>query len=142
MDFLRYMGSAWLTLAELERRGGRFEGVITEVSEQSLRNPFTGVFESRAVIHFDCGTTTVPSRAMGKTLVGLYGGDTDAWVGRRIVVFRRAVERKSKATGEMVTRYERAVIACDPRFTKTAPPADYDDSPEALAYHDDQQEEG
>jgi hypothetical protein len=145
MDIKKFI-RPFLTNAILEQRPhGRFEGVIRSVTEETQRNKFKGgVSEVKPVIEFECGMRVIPNGGNMRTLSALYGDETDAWVGHKIVVYLRPLkERVVKSTGELKVPFERAVMAAlddvkraEPVrvFTDDEPPSDYDDSPEAIAF--------
>jgi hypothetical protein len=130
----------WLNDAELERReSGAYEGVIADVVEQVVRNPFTTKRETHPVLVFDDGWRWIPNFGSRTQLVRLYGAETDAWRGKRVRIFRRRENRVDKTTGEVKTQFAKTVMQCDARPSlvgHTEPVrefSDYDDSPEALA---------
>jgi hypothetical protein len=111
MDMKRYL-RRWLTDAELRRLGDRYEGVIAEILEERLRNRFTGTKEAQPVIVFDDGYRLVPNLGMRQALIEFWGRESADWTGRRLIVFRRAVEQRG-ADGETKTTYQRAVMRPD-----------------------------
>jgi hypothetical protein len=124
--------------------GDVYEGVIASVAEQVVRNPFSAQRERQPVIAFADGWRLIPNLGMRAALIEMLGPETDAWVGRRIQVFRRRVERIDRTTGEVRVvfvksvscrdRHARAVVsAAQPEVVVEREYADYDDSPEALA---------
>ncbi len=111
MDMRRHL-KHWLNDSELQEMGGAYEGVIAEVVEEQVRNRFTTQREVQPVIVFLDGWRIVPNIGMRRTLVEMFGPETDDWVERRIRIVRRRVARTS-TDGEMRERYEKAVECLD-----------------------------
>ena len=86
-----------------------YEGIIADVIEQPVRNRFTATRELEPVIVFEDGWRLIPNIGMRQTLVEFFGWETDAWVGRRIVVYRTKTDRVDRQTGEVRSRYEKRV---------------------------------
>ena len=63
MDMTRHL-QRWLSLKDLEKFGDRYDGVIADVVESTLRNPFTKQREVQPVIVFEDGWRLVPNIAM------------------------------------------------------------------------------
>jgi hypothetical protein len=104
---------AWLNDTELTRLGGTFAGTIKSVAEQEVRNRFTGEDEKQPVIRFADGHRLVPNLTMRQTLIALFGHETSGWHGRRVQVFRRAVECVDKKTGVVKTQHVKAIGCAD-----------------------------
>jgi len=140
MDMSKHL-RRWLNDAELARREhGAYEGVIADVVEETVRNPFTTQPEVAPVIVFEDGWRLIPNFGMRAQLVTMFGPETDVWRGRRVRVFRRSAERVDKKSGEVKTTWVKTVMACDARPTLVARAeptphewSDYDDSDEAIA---------
>jgi hypothetical protein len=111
---------------ELSRHGDTYDGVLTAVTEENVRNRFTAQREVVPVLVFADGWTWIPNMSARTALVEMFGHDTDAWIGRRIRIFRRRVEQVDRATGEVKLRFVKAVMLPD---TSAAEQADYDDTP-------------
>src|SRR3954453_16180265 len=75
MDMKRYL-RRWLNDAELRKRpNDRYEGVISEVLEERLKNKFTGTNEPQPVIVFEDGYRLVPNIGMRQGLIEFWGSD-------------------------------------------------------------------
>ena len=115
----------WLNDAELERRGGRFDGVIAAVTEETVRNRFTAQRELQPVIAFDDGWRLVPNLTMRRALIEMFGTESNAWIGRRVTIHRQRVERIDKITGAIRESFQKTVSSSDVAPGTTI--ADYDD---------------
>ena len=92
--------------------GGSYEGIIVDVIEAEMRNPFTTEDELLPVIVFSDGWRIVPNIGMRRDLVDGYGRETDTWAGQRIRIFLRPMTRKSSGD-EGRLRQEKAVECLD-----------------------------
>lgn len=117
--------SIWLNVPELTRRGDAYIGVIVSVAAVTVRNPYTCRKEVKPVIEFDDGQKLLPNVGMLRTLMALYGPESDAWVGKRLRVFQvlSPVQRVDKKTGEVVRTYERHVMESIPGAVTPEPVA-------------------
>ena len=100
MDIRRHL-RPWLNDATLVRLGGSYGGVVASVTEEQVRNPFTAMRQLEPVIGFDEGYRLIPNITMRAALIELFGPHTDKWIGRRITVSRRRIERMDRQTGEV-----------------------------------------
>lgn len=92
-----------------------YEGRIKAVVEEVIRNKFNSQKNQEPVINFEDGWRLVPNIGQRKTLIELFGSsETEDWVGRVIVVFRRQVERTDKQGRTRVT-WEKTVALPGPR---------------------------
>ncbi len=104
----------WINDAELQRRDGRYTGIIANVVEEEVRNRYTARREVQPVVEFDDGWRIIPNLSMRRALIEIFGTpETTRWIGRRIVIFRRRVERTDRASGEIRERFEKAVMCSD-----------------------------
>jgi hypothetical protein len=109
MDMNRHL-RRWLNGTALRREfGGHYEGIIAEVLEEKLKNTFTATKELQPVIVFEDGWRLCPNIGMRRALINIFGPETKDWVGRRIVVFQRRVERTSDSGG-VIEAFEKAVM--------------------------------
>jgi hypothetical protein len=92
MDMKRFV-PCWINTDELQRIGGRYEGVIEQVFEQAVRNRFTGVKKAEPIIEFEDGYRLVPNITMRRSLMERFGTDTDLWSGERIAIELRRTSR-------------------------------------------------
>ena len=126
--------------AELVRLGGEYVGEISNVGEEVVRNRYTAQRELVPVISFADGWQLIPNIGMRAALVETHGADTDRWVGKRVRIFRRAVERISKVTGETRTQYIKPVMF-EADAGNVVPlrrePSEYDDSPDVMPTEDE-----
>ena len=127
MDMRRHLKHC-LTNGDLEQMGGEYEGVISEVIEEVMRNPYTTERQPQPVILFPDGQRIVPTRAlrrvgsawralcqnigMRQALIDGFGSETDHWVGRRVRIFLRPMVRKN-TNGNGGQRFEKAVECLD-----------------------------
>jgi hypothetical protein len=112
MDMTRHL-QRWLTLGELQKVEDRYEGVIADVVESALRNPFTKQRGVQPVILFEDGWRVVPNIAMRRALIEFFGTETRMWIGRRFVVFRHRVERLDPDTGRTTVKWEKRAMLPD-----------------------------
>ena len=101
-----------LTNGDLEQMGGEYEGVISEVIEEVMRNPYTTERQPQPVILFPDGQRIVPNIGMRQALIDGFGSETDHWVGRRVRIFLRPMVRKN-TNGNGGQRFEKAVECLD-----------------------------
>jgi hypothetical protein len=132
MDMRRHT-RRWLNDTALASEfDGTFEGVIAAVTEEQVRNRFTAQRELQPVIAFaEGGWRVVPNLGMRTALIEMLGPETDQWIGRRISIHRRRVERADKATGEIRSSWQKVVSVPDRHarvLPMRRPVADYDDS--------------
>jgi hypothetical protein len=104
----------WLNDSELQRLDDRYEGIISAVHLQELRNRFTYVKNLQPVIVFEDGYQVVPNLSMRRALIEFWGDDTDDYIGRRLIVYRNRVERVDRKTGEVREKWEKRVMLPDP----------------------------
>jgi hypothetical protein len=82
--------STWINNAELRSRGGRYSGVVANVTAQEVRNPYAKPGEPKKqiqpVIHFEDGCRLIPNVPMRRELKERLGNDTDRWIGEQLVV--------------------------------------------------------
>ena len=100
----------WLDNAVLRELGDRYEGIIANVVERTLRNRFTCTRELQPVIEFEDGLRLVPNITMRRTLIEFFGADTEEWIGRRVVVYRHRVERTDPDSGKVLERFEKRAM--------------------------------
>ena len=110
MDMRRHLKRS-LNGADLQNMGGSYEGTISAVVEEKIRNRFTTQHTMQPVIVFTDGYRIVPNIGMRRTLVESYGAETDSWVGKRIRLFRRPMTRRDSVKAQ--SRFEKAVECLD-----------------------------
>lgn len=104
MDMRKHL-RRWLNGPELRKLGDRYEGRIDRVTEEQVRNRFTGQKQIEPVIHFDDGYRLVPNYGMRVRLIEFWGDDTEDWIGHRLQVLHEPVT--DKKTGK--TRWQKQV---------------------------------
>ena len=109
VDMRRHL-RRWLDNAVLRELGDRYEGIIANVVERTLRNRFTCTRELQPVIEFEDGLRLVPNITMRRTLIEFFGADTEGWIGRRVVVYRHRVERTDPDSGKVLERFEKRAM--------------------------------
>lgn len=112
MDMTKFL-KRYLNNAALEQMDDRFEDVIDDVVEEVIRNPYNGNKQPEPVLVFMSNWRLIPNVAMRRALIGFFGEDSADWIGRRVVVYRRPVQRVDAKTGEQTTRFEKAVMLPD-----------------------------
>lgn len=110
-DMTRHL-QPWLTDKALAEMGGEYEGVVAGVSEEYIRNRFTAQRSLEVVITFDDGHRLIPNKTVLQKFITWFGAESDAWVGRRVRVYRRQVQVPN-AKGELRTRWQRDVVVED-----------------------------
>ena len=110
MDMRRHVPT-WINNKVLVCLGGEYECTIADAIEQEVRNPFTARRERQPVIVFDDGYRCIPNVGMRRSLMELFGPHTEKWIGRRIVISRRRVERINRETGETTESWQK-VVSC------------------------------
>ena len=111
MDMQRHL-KRWLTISSLQGMGGSYEGIIVDVIEENVRNPFAKETQRQPVIEFSDGWRIVPNIGMRRDLVAHYGPETGTWAGRCIRIFLRPMTRHSP-DDEGRQRDEKAVECLD-----------------------------
>jgi hypothetical protein len=104
----------WLTNDVLATFDDVYEGTIVAVTEQRVRNRFTGKHADELVVTFADRWQWIPNLTARRSLVGWFGVESDDWLGRRVQVIRKSIERIDRATGEVKVRHERIVACPDP----------------------------
>jgi hypothetical protein len=112
----------WLNDTELQRRGGRYVGVLVAVVPEVVRNRYTTVRQPEPVMKFEDGWQIVPNIGMRRALVEWLGPETDGWIGQRIEVERFRIARVDPATGQTREKWEKRVrvVAREPLRDLTA----------------------
>ena len=111
MDMQRHLKRR-LDNSVLQEMGGSYEGIVVDVVDQKMRNPFTLEHELNPVIVFSDGKRLVPNIGILDVLIAHYGPETDTWAGRRIRIFLRPMTRKNP-DDDGPLRYEKAVECLD-----------------------------
>lgn len=109
MDMREKLG-IWLTGSVVHALGGRYTGTIAKVIEQTVHNKWKGATTLEAVIVFEDGKQLVLNRGSQFELMERFGYETDRWVGARISVGSRSVERSDKKTGEVITTWQKFLL--------------------------------
>jgi len=71
--------SRWITNADLERRGGEYNGTIRSVTAKMLRNTYTKENQVQPVIRFEDDYELVPNKTMRTELIEHFGWESDLW---------------------------------------------------------------
>ena len=104
--------------ADLRNMGGSYEGTISAVVEEEMRNRFTTQRTVQPVIVFTDGYRIVPNIGMQRTLVESYGAETDSWVDKRIRVFRRPMTRRDSVKAQSRFAKRRSNVLTHPRRSR------------------------
>jgi hypothetical protein len=108
MDMTRHL-RRWLNDKALsEQFEDHYEGRISDVAEEVIRNRFTGVKQLEPVVMFDDGWRLVPNISQRRALIEFFGSETDGWKGQRLVVFRHSIQR-TNADGTVKRTWEKRV---------------------------------
>jgi hypothetical protein len=113
MDMRRFLKPS-LTVSTLQALGGEYEGVIASVTDEEMRNRFTGQKAFEPVVTFDDGKRLVLNKGVLLKCITWFGPDSASWVGRRLKVFLHSVPTVNRETGEMKTRVQRNIACEDP----------------------------
>jgi len=113
MDMMRFL-KRLLNDRELKRMdGGRYQGRIADVLAESMRNKFKGTTSDEAVIVFEDGWRLVLNWGMRLALIENFGPDSEAWLGRSIIVYRHHVDKSNIQTGEVAGRWVKRIMFPD-----------------------------
>jgi hypothetical protein len=92
----------WLNDEALAALSGVYEGAIDAVVEETVTNRFkrnedgSPIKCTEPVICFRDGWRLIPNLGARRALIQLLGPDTDAWIGRRLVVTRVRMENSAR----------------------------------------------
>ena len=100
----------WLTGAVVHAMGDRYEGEIACVVEQEVFNRWKSKTTLEDVIVFTDGMQLPVGRAMNFKLMDRFGYESTDWVGKRIVIVSRPIERTDAKTGEISVSWERVLL--------------------------------
>jgi hypothetical protein len=114
MDMRKFLKQL-LNDRELARLGGRYEGVISAVHVEPMRNRFKNTTADEPVILFADGYRLVPNYGMRLLLIEHFGAESDDWIGRTVVVVRHLVDTTDRRTGEIAGRYVRRILLPESR---------------------------
>lgn len=103
--------ATWINDSLLVQLDGRYEGVISGVTEQVVRNRYTAQQELHPVITFSDGHRLIPNIGARRALIEMFGPKTEGWDGRRLVITRRRIERTNRETGKATSAWEK-VVSC------------------------------
>lgn len=97
MDMTRHL-RRWLNDRALrEHFDDSYEGRISDVTEEVIRNRFTGVKQLEPVVTFEDGWRLVPNISQRRALIEFFGPESENWKGRRLVVVRHSIQRTNDA---------------------------------------------
>jgi hypothetical protein len=109
MDMTRHL-RRWLNDKALnENFDGEYEGRIGDVTEETIRNRFTGQKQLEPVVIFEDGWRLLPNINQRRALIELMGADTEVWIGRRLCVFRHCTQKTDTETGLVKQTWEKRV---------------------------------
>ena len=109
MDMTRHL-RRWLNDKALsENFDGEYEGRISEVTEEMIRNRFKGQKQLEPVIIFEDGWRLLPNINQRRALIEFFGPQTDEWIGHKLCVFRHCTEKIDEATGQSKQTWEKRV---------------------------------
>jgi hypothetical protein len=128
MDMTRFLRRT-LTNADLLDRGGVYEGTVVDVDAQEVRNtwryardPETGKSAPKReivpVLVFADGWSWIPNHTARRVLIAAWGGESDAWQGRRVRIRLETKTRKDRATGRDIEQHEKRVEVLDDMGTE------------------------
>ena len=86
----------YLIVSALEAMGGEYEGVVEAVTEELIRNRFTGQKTFEPVISFVDGKRIVLNATMLRQCIEWFGADSNGWIDCRLRLFLRRVESVNK----------------------------------------------
>ena len=109
MDMRKKLG-VWLSGGAIHAMGDRYEGTIAHVVEHEVRNKWTTKTTVESVIVFDDGKQLVLTRPMKFELIDRFGHESDDWIGERIVLGCRRVDRTDPKTGNSEVRFEKYLL--------------------------------
>jgi len=107
MDMRKHLpNSRWITNADLERRGGEYNGTIRSVTAKMLRNTYTKENQVQPVIRFEDDYELVPNKTMRTELIEHFGWESDSWIGQHLtIVLRMAKRLDSSTSGVRATKH-------------------------------------
>jgi len=110
MDMNRFLHHRLTNAKLMEFLEFRYEGRICNVVEEEVFNKFKLTKTERVPnIMFDDGWEWIPNLAARRQLSEAWGPETDGWVGRRMAIFLRSVDRTEKKSGRLVEALEKNV---------------------------------
>lgn len=101
----------YLNVADLQKTGGQYEGIIENVIKTEIRNRYTKQPSQEAVVEFRDGQRMVLNLGMVRECIQLFGADSVTWGGHRVRVYLVGVESVNRTTGEARVAWHRK-IAC------------------------------
>jgi hypothetical protein len=108
MDMNRHL-RRWLNDKALSELGDSYEGRIAAVTEEQIRNRFTGQNQLEPVITFEDGWRLIPNISQRRALIEFFGSETNEWLGQRLVVYRHFNQRTDATTGRVKQTWEKRV---------------------------------
>lgn len=100
----------WLNDKALaENFGDTYEGRIAIVTEQIIRNRFTGQKQLEPVVQFEDGWMLVPNLSQRRALINMFGVETDDWIGEVIAVCRVCITKNDAKTGLTKQSWQKVV---------------------------------
>jgi hypothetical protein len=77
-----------LGVAKLEKFGGRYTGAIADVATIQIRNRWKQrALEDVMILVFVDGHEAILNDGMVETAIGIFGPETDAWIGQSVTIF-------------------------------------------------------
>ena len=109
VDMTRHL-RRWLNdKALIEHFDDSYEGRIADVTEEVIRNKWTGQKQLEPVLVFEDGWRLLPNINQRRALIEFFGPETDDWVGRRLGVYRHQVQRIDQKSGLTKLTWEKRV---------------------------------
>lgn len=109
MDMTKHL-RRWLNDKALsENFNDSYEGRIAAVTEEVIRNRFTGVKQVEPVVIFEDGWRLLPNINQRRALIEFFGPETEDWIGHRLIVYRHYIQRTNPDTGMVKQTYEKRV---------------------------------
>jgi hypothetical protein len=103
----------WLNETTLREMNDRYDGRIARVTEELIRNRFTGQKQLEPVIGFEDGWRLVPNIGQRRALIEFFGADTEEWIGRPLAVILVPNQRVHPETGQVRQVWEKRVMRTD-----------------------------
>ena len=100
----------WLNDKALsEHFNDSYEGRIDAVTEEVIRNRFTGTKQLEPVVIFDDGWRLLPNINQRRALIEFFGPETEEWIGCRLGVYRHCIQRPDAKIGLVKQTWEKRV---------------------------------
>jgi hypothetical protein len=88
---------------------GHYEGIVADVTEESVFNRWKLRPEFVPRIQFEDGWAWIPNIGARRVLSKAWGNDSDLWIGRRLAITLTTVTRTERASGRLIEKLEKTV---------------------------------